>query len=213
MKTQIPIHFITVKINKFDQRVRFKERYPKSNIDTFKVQTMSQSNEESSLSIHSSIPTGSWTLYFHSPEETKWTLQTFMNLGSISTWHQFWSLIDLLQTNSFSDGMFFMMRDPAPPLWESHHHIRGGCYSFRCPKKDAAETYLNYIIASMMDCASNDIDNKINGISISPKRGFNIIKVWNTNATTFHQPGDINTNIGNIRESEIIYTRFVQKKM
>lgn len=201
-------------INKIDDRVRFKERYPKSNIDTITVSSsMSQPNEESTLSLHSSIPTGSWTLYFHSPEETKWTLQTFMNLGSITTWHQFWSLIDSLQTNSFSDGMFFMMRDPAPPLWESHHHIRGGCYSFRCSKKDAADTYLNYIIGSMLGTSSVNEANKINGISISPKRGFNIIKVWNTDASSFHQPSDIHTSIGNIRDSEIIYTRFVQKKM
>ena len=163
--------------------------------------------------ISSLIPTGSWTVYFHSPEETKWTLNTFVSLGSMKTWHQFWSIMEVLKTESFSDGMFFLMRDPAPPRWESHYHIRGGCYSFRCQKKEAADVYLTYIIAAMLGGAATSDDNKINGISISPKRGFNIIKVWNTDAQKFSQPSTLCTSISTVKESEIIYTPFVQKKM
>jgi hypothetical protein len=163
--------------------------------------------------ISSLIPTGSWTVYFHSPEETKWTLNTFVSLGSMKTWHQFWSIMEVLKTESFSDGMFFLMRDPAPPLWESHYHIRGGCYSFRCQKKEAADVYLTYSIAAMLGGAATSDDNKINGISISPKRGFNIIKVWNTDAQKFSQPSTLCTSISTVKESEIIYTPFVQKKM
>lgn len=166
---------------------------------------------EESLTLQSAIPTGPWTIYFHSPEETKWTLNTFISLGSMKTWHQFWSVMEQLKPESFSDGMFFLMRDPAPPLWESHHHIRGGCYSFRCPKKDAPDVYLTYIIASMLNGISHDTNNKINGISISPKRGFNIIKVWNSDAQ-FHEPSNLVT-VSSIREADLIYTPFVQKKM
>jgi hypothetical protein len=172
---------------------------------------MATPTDESKIGLQSAIPTGPWTLYFHSPEETKWTLNTFISLGSMKTWHQFWSVMEVLKTDSLSDGMFFMMRDPAPPLWESHHHIRGGCYSFRCPKKDASDVYLTYIIASMLNVVSSP-ENRINGISISPKRGFNIIKVWNTDAQAFHGPSTLHT-VSSIRESEIIYTPFVQKKM
>jgi len=151
--------------------------------------------EETKITLESAIPTGPWTLYFHSPEETKWTLNTFISLGSMKTWYQFWAIMEALKADSLSDGMFFLMRDPSPPLWEHHHHIRGGCYSFRCQKKDAAEAFITHVIAA------------------SPKRGFNIIKVWNTDAPTFHAPGDINTTLGSVKEADIIYTPFVQKKM
>jgi len=163
--------------------------------------------------IDSPIPTGSWTLYFHSPEETKWTLNTFISLGSMKKWEDFWSVIDALKPESLSDGMFFMMRDPSPPLWESHQNIRGGCYSFRCEKKDASDIYLNHIISAMIGLLSLSPDNRINGISISPKRGFNIIKVWNTDASKFNHPSNINSYISVIKEADIIYTPFVQKKM
>jgi hypothetical protein len=167
--------------------------------------------DDSKITLQSTIPTGPWTLYFHSPQETKWTLNTFVSLGSMKTWYQFWSIVEALQSESFSDGMFFLMRDPSPPLWESHHHIRGGCYSFRCQKKDAAEVYITYVIASMLNVVSSP-ENRINGLSISPKRGFNIIKVWNADAQKFSQPSNLHA-VSNIRESEIIYTPFLQKKM
>jgi len=174
---------------------------------------MASEVEESQLTIHSDIPTGSWTLYFHSPEETKWTLNTFINVGTMKTWYQFWAIMDLLKLETLSDGMFFMMRDPSPPLWESHYHIRGGCYSFRSQKKDAADVFTTYVIAAMLNSATTPLENTVNGLSISPKRGFNIIKVWNTDAHKFHQASTLNTVISNVKESEIIYTPFVQKKM
>lgn len=80
-------------------------------------------------------------------------------------------------------------------------------------EKDAADIYLNHIIACMLGAASTNSDNRINGISISPKRGFNIVKVWNTDAQKFDRPSDLNPHVSTIRESEIIYTPFVQKKM
>lgn len=169
--------------------------------------------DTSKMNIDTAIPTGSWTLYFHSPEETKWTLNTFINLGSMKTWGDFWAVIEALKQDSLADGMFFMMRDPAPPLWESHQHIRGGCYSFRCQKKDATDVYLNHIIAAMLGSLAGHSDNRINGISISPKRGFNIVKVWNNDAQKFNNAANLNTTVSTIRESDIMYTPFVQKKM
>jgi hypothetical protein len=168
--------------------------------------------ESTKLQLDSAIPTGSWTLYFHSPDETKWTLNTFISLGAMKTWRDFWMVMDGLQMDYLSNGMFFMMRDPSPPLWESHHHIRGGCYSFRCQSTDAPDIYVNHIIAVMLNHLT-DPANQINGLSISPKRGFNIIKAWNSNAAVFYKPSDLNTTFSTIREGDIIYTPFVQKKM
>ena len=193
---------------KFDTE-RFKDF---SSISSLEPSCSSMSTvDESKISLQSAIPTGPWTLYFHSPQETKWTLNTFISLGSMKTWHQFWSIMEALNIESFSDGMFFLMRDPSPPLWESHHHIRGGCYSFRCQKKDAADIYVTYAIGAMLDALSAK-ENRVNGISISPKRGFNIIKVWNTDAQKCHSSADLEA-VSSIKESDIIYTPFVQKKM
>jgi len=65
----------------------------------------------------------------------------------------------------------------------------------------------------MLGSLSGHPENRINGVSISPKRGFNILKVWNTDAQKFNHPSNINTNFSTIREADIMYTPFVQKKM
>ena len=65
----------------------------------------------------------------------------------------------------------------------------------------------------MLGLLSINVDNRINGISISPKRGFNIVKIWNTDAQRYNLTSNINTTISNIKEADIIYTPFVQKKM
>ena len=174
---------------------------------------MAAEANETPLTLQSKIPTGPWTLYFHSSAETKWTLNTFVKIGTIVTWNHFWAIMDAIGIESFSEGMFFMMRDPSPPLWESHYHIRGGCYSFRCHKKNVPTVFLDYIIAAMINTASTDSDNFINGLSISPKRGFNIIKVWNSDSQKFHTPTDINCTLNAVQANEIIYTPFVQKNM
>lgn len=175
---------------------------------------MAASEENRSYELDSVIPTGSWTLYFHSPDETKWTLNTFVSLGAMNTWRDFWNIMDSLPSDVFTDSMFFMMHDPIPPLWESHQNIRGGCYSFRCQKKEAHDVCLHYMIAVMLGGMMKDPKNVVNGLSISPKRGFNIIKVWNVDGQAFDAASDMNYGCHpSVKESDVIYTPFVQKKM
>lgn len=170
-------------------------------------------NTSALYALDSAIPSGSWTLYFHSPEESKWTLTTFISLGSMKTWKDFWTVTDALGSDAFTEGMFFIMRDPIPPLWENHQNIRGGYYSFRCQKRDANDSYLNYIIAAMTNQLTKNATNQINGISISPKRGFNIVKVWNQTSVQYNKPTDLVYGIAPVIESDVIYTPFVQKRM
>jgi len=166
-----------------------------------------------SYTLDSEIPSGSWTLYFHSPEESKWTMNTFVSLGSMKTWKDFWSIMEALGAEPFSEGMFFLMRDPIPPLWENHQNIRGGYYSFRCQKRDATDCYLNYIIAALTGQLAKNDTNSINGLSISPKRGFNIVKIWNQLSVQHNKPSDLAYGMANVGETDVIYTPFVQKRM
>lgn len=165
------------------------------------------------LTLDTPIPSGSWSLYFHAHDNPKWNLPSFTPVGTVKTWREFWSLIEGLRTDAIADGMFFFMRDPIPPLWENHQNIRGGSYSIRVQRKDAGETYVTYAIATMVGCLTKDAANTINGISISPKKGFNILKMWNTDAAHHKLPTDIHILTKEIRLEDIMYTPFVEKKM
>ena len=167
----------------------------------------------SDLTLDTPIPSGSWSLYFHAHDNPKWNLPSFTPVGTVKTWREFWSLIEGLRTDAIADGMFFFMRDPIPPLWENHQNIRGGSYSIRVQRKDAGETYVSYAIATMVGCLTTNSANTINGISISPKKGFNILKMWNTDAAHHKLPTDIHILTKEIRLEDIMYTPFVEKKM
>ena len=77
------------------------------------------------------------------------------------------------------NGMFFMMRDSTKPIWEDDQNCMGGCWSYKVDKKDV---YRVWIELSAKIIAEDTVDDEhwdlINGISISPKKTFSIIKIW-----------------------------------
>ena len=159
------------------------------------------------------ICSGSWTLYSHPQEETKWGINTFIKIGTMTTWKDFWSIINALNTDNLPEGMFFLMRDPVLPLWENHQNIKGGWYSFCVPKETASNSFVVYSISAMLQKTQKNDKNNITGISISPKKRFNVIKIWNSDAKLFNKPSDICTFIPTVNTGSIQYTPFLQKKM
>lgn len=158
------------------------------------------------------IPTGSWSIWYHSPTESKWTPSTFSQVATMSTFGEFWAIMDHLTDEALLNGFFFLMRDPLPPLWENKANIRGGSYSMRISRKDAADVYHKYMIAAMLSQAAADSANKINGVCISPKKGFNIITIWNEDFADHKAPTDIPLLGPGLTYDEIRYTRHVDKK-
>lgn len=165
-----------------------------------------------SFEANTPIPTGTWSLWYHSPTETKWTPSTFSQLATVHTFGEFWAMKDVMSDEAFLNGFFFLMRDPLPPLWENKGNIRGGSYSMRIPRKDASLVYDKYMLAGMLDQASSNPENRITGICISPKKGFNIITIWNEDFTKSQDPKDIELLHHGLTHEEIRYTRNVDKK-
>ena len=158
------------------------------------------------------IPTGSWSLWYHSPNEQKWTPSTYIQVATVKTFGEFWALIDALSDEAILNGFYFLMRDPLPPLWENKGNIRGGSYSMRISRKDADSVYYKYMIAAMLGTAAKDADNKITGICISPKKGFNIITIWNEDFSRHGASADIPLLHYGLTSEEIRYMRHVDKK-
>ena len=77
------------------------------------------------------------------------------------------------------------------PTWEDPQNIEGGCISIKLSLTEACSLWnkiSNYL-------ASNNFDDIINGVSISPKRNFNIIKIWvkeEIDMTTYKLPDEFN---------------------
>jgi len=164
-------------------------------------------------SLDEKIPSGLWTLLWHPSEGRDWSLASYTSFGEMRTWREFFSVMIALKTDTLTDGMFFLMRNGIPPLWENANNVYGGAYSFRIPKARAGTAFIRYAVAAMINEVTKDSKNIINGLSISPKKTHNIIKVWNTDCAAFKNKADLNIHHSDVLVEETIYTPFTEKKM
>lgn len=123
-----------------------------------------------------------WTLYFHDPDDKDWTRNSYTNVCTICTAHEFWGVhAQLAEADAIGRGMWFVMREDVFPCWDDTTNIEGGCVSVMVNKPDVQRVWLSLCEAIMCEClradGGNDVD-EINGISVSPKNDFCIIKVW-----------------------------------
>jgi len=78
------------------------------------------------------------------------------------------------------------MRDGIFPNWEDPDNSEGCCVSFKIP----GETIKDEFCKILLHCLSEDIMinpdawEELNGISIAPKKEFNIAKLWMRNRQT-----------------------------
>ena len=118
-------------------------------------------------------------LYFHDPLSYNWTIQSYINISDIKTIEDYWHINDLLKEHLHL-GMFFLMRDKISPLWNETNNN----YSFSMKVlKNESLWYWNYLNSRLL--SENFLNteyqnnwNTLNGISISPKKNFCIIKIW-----------------------------------
>jgi hypothetical protein len=120
-----------------------------------------------------------WTMYFHDPDHNQWTPSSYKIIGHIST-VQDWCYNDASFMNLWYKGMFFIMREHIQPLWEDPLNKNGGCFSFKVNKNDAGEYWfrLGALLLGGNLGKKSEVQDKICGISISPKRNYCILRVW-----------------------------------
>ena len=122
----------------------------------------------------------SWTLWFHKFNDDKWDLDSYSKLCKFNTIEEFVTTLHLLKPKHIQNGMLFMMREDIQPLWESEDNKDGGCFSFKIYKQDLPEAWriLTTKLVNESILKKTEDYNLINGISISPKKTYSIIKLW-----------------------------------
>jgi hypothetical protein len=124
-----------------------------------------------------------WVLWYHDPNNSDYSLASYIRIATISSVDEFWSVVDAISKEAWESGMFFLMRDGFRPLWDAPENEKGGAWS---KKVDATDTY-NVFVDCMVHCIANAFltRNKETfvGVTISPKGHFHIIKMWNTSTS------------------------------
>jgi hypothetical protein len=153
-----------------------------------------------------------WSMYFHDPENSDWTLTSYIKLRDISSVSEFWNVVSPLDSK-LSKGMFFFMRADCFPCWDDASNINGGCLSMKVLKQDVAE----FVTTLCMRAAGETLivpehahlSHLLNGVSTSPKKYFCVVKLWLRNDTLtskeyFNIPSSYNGEIFYKRNKDVI---------
>lgn len=165
-----------------------------------------EENSDSSINSLSS----KWTLYYHDPEDANWSNSSYIRVCEFSTIEEFWSLYQALPKSTFHLGMFFLMRDNIFPTWEDPLNQNGGYWSYKVPISDVLSVWESLSVYLVSENITPNDEKLINGISISPKKGFCIIKIWNNNFSK--NQTSLLHSISKLNHAESIYTNFKDKK-
>jgi hypothetical protein len=124
-----------------------------------------------------------WTCWIHYQNDNIWTLDRYQNITTLVTLKDAVLFIENLDEDIIKKSMLFFMKDSILPLWESEDNINGGCFSYKISNTNIVNIFKILLYKIIGNTLSNDENtlNNINGISISPKKNFCIIKIWMRN--------------------------------
>ena len=126
-----------------------------------------------------------WIIWYHDPSDKNWTKESYKSILELNTIEDFiaidnsWSQCLPLVT----EGMYFIMRKIKNkviyPLWEDDMNRRGGYWSFKINNEDSQKVWSDLCKFLIGETICEEETMIINGLSISPKKKFCIIKIWN----------------------------------
>ena len=140
-----------------------------------------------------------WVLYNHLPSVKDWTINGYnVIMTDIDTVEKVVALNRALPDNMVKHSMMFYMRKGITPLWEDVMNKDGGCFSYKVINKHVLQVWrqMMYLISGESLALNSSYNAHINGITISPKKNFCIIKIWLSDTT--HQDPQMIANIDNL---------------
>ena len=155
-----------------------------------------------------------WIVWYHNPSDQSWTIDSYKDILEIDTLEDF-----LVLKNSWeqclpqvSEGMFFIMRKLSTgqviyPQWEDVNNRQGGYWSFKIDKEHAQQIWFKLCSYTIGEAICNEPMEslQVNGISISPKKNFCIIKIWNNDCQK-NSTSLLNKTIDFLNMEEVLYS-------
>ena len=120
-----------------------------------------------------------WVVWAHLPHDTKWSMNSYISIMTVTYVEEITALMHTLPDSLLSTCMFFCMKEHVKPVWEDPANKQGGCFSYKITQS-IADCWRNVAYSMVGKTLSKEkaFQDSINGISISPKKNFCILKVW-----------------------------------
>ena len=117
-----------------------------------------------------------WVLWYHSLKNKSWDNNSYVKVIEIKSLLDYKLLEDIMRLNHLQNGMFFLMKNDIFPTWEDPKNRMGGCISFKY-NNNILNEWLKVLLLCITENLS-DFNKEVNGLSMSPKKEFNILKIW-----------------------------------
>lgn len=131
-----------------------------------------------------------WDLYYHLPTNKDWSLSSYTAIAKdIDSIEQAIKINEQLNDSIIKNCMLFVMKKNITPMWEDPNNREGGCFSYKVSNRYVGEIWktLFFMLLGNCICNNSSYNKYINGITISPKKNFCILKIW-LNTSTLQDP-------------------------
>ena len=133
-----------------------------------------------------------WKLWYHSIKDNNWTKSSYNELYTVQNLFDYYFITNHFKQNHYQNGMFFLMKENVFPNWEDPSNREGGCLSFKVRSCNILNEWNELLLRCITNNILNHGNESINGISISPKKEFNIVKIWFANNKPNDHKGNYN---------------------
>lgn len=128
-----------------------------------------------------------WTFWLHLPHDIDWSINSYKRLYNFSTLEDCIILVENINKVIVEKCMLFIMKNNIKPIWEDPNNCEGGCFSYKISIDNVYNIWKNMVYKLIGNTLTNnkELAESLNGISISPKKNFCIIKLWLNNIDNF----------------------------
>lgn len=151
-----------------------------------------------------------WCLWAHLPHDTDWSLSSYKNIHTLTNVESTIAVTESMPENLVKNCMLFVMREGIKPTWEDPSNREGGCFSYKVTNKYVYNVWkeLTYVLVGNSISEDKKFVANVNGITISPKKNFCIVKIWMSNCDN-QDPSIITRDIHNLNPSGSIFKKHV----
>lgn len=158
----------------------FRKENDKTTTSTSTSTTITQSQSPTHTHTHHPL-SNTWTLYYHLPDDKNWSLSSYITImDRIATVESMTALTKRVSDNVIRYCMLFLMKQGITPMWEDTRNRNGGAFSYKVSNKFVPDVWRELTYLLIGNTLTIDINHMkfVNGITVSPKKHFCIIKIW-----------------------------------
>ena len=124
-----------------------------------------------------------WDFWYHLSDDSNWNVDSYKKITTFDSIESALLVYENIEEEIVKNTMLFVMREGIKPMWEDDKNKNGGCFSYKINNRVVFPIWkkLSYLLMGESIIDNENTSENINGISISPKKNFCIVKIWFSN--------------------------------